>query len=263
MRYLTDFFYLVEQFILFVNINIPFTMLHSTRGIVLTHVRYGETSAIVHIYTDLFGQQSYMVNSVRSARNKGKNVLMQPLTLLQMQVYHKPGKDIHRIKEFKVDYPFVSIPFDQTKRSVAFFITEMMNRSFREVEANPQLFEYIVASVRMLDTMPNASSFHLFFLGGLTRYLGLFPDLSDHSPNSWFDLQNGMFTNDITPHSQAVDSNDSLLWRNIFDMAGMNDIKMNSDQRNRITGYLIDYYSLHLPGLGQIKSLDILQSLYL
>jgi DNA repair protein RecO (recombination protein O) len=238
-------------------------MLHSTRGIVLTHVRYGETSAIVHIYTEQFGRQSYMVNSVRSARNKGKNVLMQPLTLLQMQVYHKPGKDIQRIKEFKVDCPFATIPFDQTKRSVAFFITEMMNRSFREVEANPQLFEYINASVRMLDALPNASSFHLFFLGGLTRYLGLFPDLSDHTPNSWFDLQNGVFTNNITPHSQAIDLNDNLLWRNIFDMEGMNDIKMNKDQRNRLTNYLIEYYSLHLPGLGQIKSLDILQSLYL
>ena len=238
-------------------------MIHSTAGIVLNHVRYGETSAIVHIYTQLFGRQSYMVNGVRSARNKGKSVLLQPLTLLQMQVYHKPGKDIQRIKEFRVEQPFASIPFDQTKRSIAFFITEMMCRVFREEEANPMLYNYVVSSVKLLDGMANAANFHLFYLAGLTRYLGFFPDLSDFTPESWFDLENGVYSNNITPHPQSVPVDDCKLWSMIFDFEAINRSPMNGEQRNRMVSYLIDYYSLHLPGMGVLKTLDVLKSIHL
>ncbi len=38
--------------------------LHNTKGIVLRTVKYGETSVIVTIFTELFGIQSYIVNGV-------------------------------------------------------------------------------------------------------------------------------------------------------------------------------------------------------
>ena len=39
--------------------------LHKTKGIVLRTVKYGETSIIVTIFTELFGIQSYLVNGVQ------------------------------------------------------------------------------------------------------------------------------------------------------------------------------------------------------
>ena len=45
--------------------------LHTTRGIVLRIVKYGETSLIVTIYTELFGIQSFLVNGVRASSKKG------------------------------------------------------------------------------------------------------------------------------------------------------------------------------------------------
>jgi len=238
-------------------------MIHATNGIVLNHVRYGETSAVVHIYTEHFGQQSYMVNGVRSTRNKGKSVLLQPLTLLSMQVYHKQGKEIQRIKEFEVALPFVSIPFDQTKRSIAFFITEMMRRSLREEEANPSLFGFIEQSVRDLDAMPRSGNYHLTFLAGLTRYLGFYPDLSHYAPDHWFDLENGVFSGHLTPSPQSVPSDLCGLWVNVFEPDSNPSVPVNSEQRNRLAEYMIDFYALHLPGFGRVKSLDILQGIYL
>ena len=40
-------------------------MLHKTRGVVFRFTKYGETSIIVNIFTELFGLQSYIVNGVR------------------------------------------------------------------------------------------------------------------------------------------------------------------------------------------------------
>ena len=58
--------------------------LHKTKGIVLRTVKYGETSVIVTIFTELFGVQSYLVNGVRTSTKKGvgKANLFQPAARL-------------------------------------------------------------------------------------------------------------------------------------------------------------------------------------
>lgn len=45
-------------------------MIHKTKGIVIRVVKYGETSVIVSIYTELLGIQSYIVNGVRTSSKK-------------------------------------------------------------------------------------------------------------------------------------------------------------------------------------------------
>ena len=45
-------------------------MTHKTKGIVLRTVKYGETSVIVTILTELFGLQSYLINGVRSSSRR-------------------------------------------------------------------------------------------------------------------------------------------------------------------------------------------------
>ena len=84
-------------------------MLHKTRGIVFRFTKYGETSIIVNIFTELFGLQSYIVNGVRSASAKNKIALYQPLTLLDLVVYHRENVNILRIKEVKCLHAYQTI----------------------------------------------------------------------------------------------------------------------------------------------------------
>jgi DNA repair protein RecO (recombination protein O) len=87
-------------------------MLNKTKGIVIQYMKYRESSLLVTIYTAEFGICSYVENGVRSAKAKHKIALFQPLTLLELEVYHKPGKGLHRISEAKCYYPYRKIPFD-------------------------------------------------------------------------------------------------------------------------------------------------------
>ena len=59
-------------------------MLHKTRGIVINNIKYGETSIIIKIYTEVFGLQTYIENGVHNAKSKNKIALFQPLNLLDM-----------------------------------------------------------------------------------------------------------------------------------------------------------------------------------
>ncbi len=76
--------------------------LHKTKGIVLKTVKYGETSLIATLYTELFGIQSYLVNGVRSSSRKGpgKANLFQPAAILDLLVYHNDLRNLQRIREF-------------------------------------------------------------------------------------------------------------------------------------------------------------------
>src|SRR6186997_1907165 len=100
-------------------------MLHKTNGIVFRFTKYGESSIIVNIFTGLFGLQSYIVNGVRSRTAKSRMALYQPLTLLDLVVYHRENANINRIKEVKCAHPFHSIFMDVKKSTIGMFILEV------------------------------------------------------------------------------------------------------------------------------------------
>jgi DNA repair protein RecO len=110
-------------------------MLSKTQGIVISYMRYRETSIVVNVYTSEMGICSYIENGVRSAKAKHKMALFQPLTLLDLEVYHKPGKGLHRISEAKCFFPYQAIPFDIAKSSLALFLSEVLSKVLKEEEA--------------------------------------------------------------------------------------------------------------------------------
>ena len=61
-------------------------MNHTTHGIILRTVKYGETSIIASVFTEIFGVQSYIVNGVRvsSKKGAGKANLFQPAAILDL-----------------------------------------------------------------------------------------------------------------------------------------------------------------------------------
>jgi DNA repair protein RecO (recombination protein O) len=240
----------------------PIDVIHATRGIVLNHSKYAESSIIVTVYTELFGRQSYIINGVRSAHNKGKAVFLQPLALLDMQVYHNPKKEIQRIKEFKIVVPFVSIPFEQTKRSIAFFVTEVMSKSFREEVANAEMFNFVYQQIVEFDASTSAyHEFHLFFLARLTRYLGFFPDFEIDNDDAYFDLLHGMMVSGL-PLQHHLPAELLNEWKLLFLSDHQELGNLSGHIRNQLIEYLLQYYRIHLEGFGTIKSLDVLTMLY-
>ena len=119
-------------------------MTHTTKRIVIRTVKYGETSVIVSIYTELFGIQSYIVNGVRtsSKSGSGKANLFQPAAILDLVVYHNELKNIQRLKEFRWGYLYKTLFFDVIKNSVALYMIELMQKTLKQPESNPDLFSF-------------------------------------------------------------------------------------------------------------------------
>ena len=132
-------------------------MLHKTHGVVFRFTKYGDTSIIVNIFTELFGLQSFIVNGVRSASSKtNKIALYQPLTLLDLVVYHRENANINRIKEVKCVYPYHTIPLDVRKSTIAMFIGEVVNKSVKEQPHAGAIFDFLFNSLVALDVVEEA-----------------------------------------------------------------------------------------------------------
>lgn len=222
-------------------------MHQQTKGIVLSKVKYAESSIICKIYTSEFGTQSYIVNGVR--KKKGNSGYYQVLNQLDLNVYNKNGKDLHRIKEVKMSTVYSSIPFDVYKSSIALFIAEILSKCLKEEVRNSDLFGFLEAALIDLDNKDFDSQFHIKFLVALSQYLGISPNVDNHELE-YFDLLNGQFTNDNNQHKHYTENT-----KDVFLAFNHDKVKNKRETLN----ILLEYYKLHIEGFNNIKSKDVLE----
>jgi DNA repair protein RecO (recombination protein O) len=182
-----------------------------------------------------------------------------------MEVYHKPSREIQRIKEFNHYIPFRNIPYDINKSTQAIFIAEVLYKSLKEEEANPELFEFLVNSVQWFDTTEEQQSlFHILFMVQLTKYLGFFPqnNYSDHS--NYFDLRNGQFTGAEHIHPYILNRQVSLLLHKLIkrSFSSIYSLRIDHNLRSQLTDSLLDYYRFHIQDFGKLRSIGILKEIY-
>lgn len=238
-------------------------MLHQTKGIVFHSLKYSESSVIVKIYTELFGLQSYLFRGVRNPKSKTKSALFQPLTLLDLVVYHKEKHTLQSVKEIRLAHPYHTIPFDIRRSSVAIFINELLYRSIREEEANPDLFEFIWESCLLLDnTESTVSNFHLVFLLQLAIHLGISPNQNYAPGLPLFNLREGNFQHSIPDHPNYLDQEESAILNTLLRTPlGMQSLlELKAEIRSRMLETILLYYQLHLPGFKGVKSHHILHT---
>ena len=242
--------------------------LHKTKGIVLRTVKYGETSIIVTIFTELFGVQSYLVNGVRASTKKGsgKANLFQPSVMLDLVVYHNELKHLNRIKEFKWGYLYQHILSDVRKNAVALFMVELLTKCLKQPEGNPELFHFSEDVFTKLDESSGAvmANLPLFFALHLPFHFGfrITDNYSERHP--YLDLQEGCFVAEQPHHphfledKQAADTSQLLKVMQPEDLA---EIKLNHDFRRNLLYVYETYYALHIPDFGTMRSLPVLREI--
>lgn len=240
-------------------------MLHKTRGIVFQTTDYSETSVIARIYTEAFGVQSYLVNSVRKRNARTRSNVFQPLSLVDMVAYHKERGGIQRLSEIRNHPAYRSIPFDVFKSSMALFLHEVLNRSVREEDSNPPLFEFLSSALQVLDLQPKAGSdFHLLFLLRLTRFLGFYPN-GRHTPQAQvFDLQEGVYRQDRPTHPYFIEPPLSIHFDRLVEACGdlTSETALGAVDRRLLIERILEYYHLHIGGFGEVRSHKILEAVF-
>lgn len=240
-------------------------MLVKSKGVILHQIKYTDSGIIVQAYTRELGRLSILVKGMRSKKSGRHSVLFQPMLVLDLVFYYKQSRSIQLLKEFSVSYLPADIYTDVKKSCIALFLGEVLTAVLKEESPHLELYDFIEDSVRYFDNSRTGfSNFHIAFLIGLSSYLGFEPATSNDDRNKYFDLLNGIFVPFPPAHADFADIEISGILGMFFSISyeQIGNIPLTGKQRNEVLETLLRYYSIHLPGLKKIQSLEVLKEIF-
>ena len=211
------------------------------RGIVLHTLKYGDTSMVAYLLTDVGGRRSYMVQGVRSRSGRGsKLALFQPMFPVEFEGLESPRQQMDRFKEVRAGFVLQSLPCAVRTSTMAWFMAEVLDA--------------------MDEGVPN---FHLWFLANLSRLLGFRPG-NDYTPGAWFDIREGLYSV-VRPAHPGVMTQEcaSLLDRMLScDVRRLGDVGLNRDRRSEFLNAMLAYFGYHLDAISAVQSVRILKEVF-
>lgn len=199
----------------------------------------------------------------REARRR--RALSSPLALFEGCVQLRPGKEILSMKDFAPSPGSPALaPPDAIRNLVAAFLAEVLDSVLRRSAPDASLTDYLFDGARRLAALApgDVADFHLLFIFGLTRPAGIWPDMSAFAPGAVFDMRDACFRNSPPMHADFLAGDDAALFPALADaLAGESRLALSRRQRRVALAHILDYLSLHIGGLGNLKSLPILQEM--
>lgn len=241
-------------------------MLEKCEGIVLRAIKCANGTTILDIYSSSMGRAQFSSGRRERSCRGGTGVLCMPLSVVSMEYEYRPKDSIQRLKEWKLDYAPAELPFHPLKGAIALFVAELLTRVLHEQEANRGLYDYLRQSIVTLDRCSKGiANYHLVFMMQLACYLGIFPNLTHYEEGIGFHLQEAEFLPlPLTPNAYHLHPDEAKALHELVRMnyQNMGLFAMNRLQRNRCLSLMLEYYQLHLPGMGSLKSVEVLQQLF-
>ena len=238
-------------------------MRQSIKGIYLKHFPYSETSAVLKVFTQEYGLQSFIAKGIK--KKKGAAAVLQPFHLLEIDCSYNPNKSLNYAGIIKLQKPPASITSNVRKSMVAIFLTEVLYKCIKEEESNSELYDYISTAISIFDASEFNANFHLVFLMGLSRYFGFQPSAPEKPSQKYFSLQEGVFEfpKDVFDYHLSVELSESFrqLIGTKFDT--ISELNCSNSERKELLRSMVKYYEMQL-GMKKdiITSHKILETIF-
>ncbi len=237
----------------------------STRGILLHHFKYGDSSVIAKVLTEEEGLLSFLLRGMKKGKGskKGKE-LLHPLTPLHIE-YRPKERGLLTPRDLDKEWSFTSIPFDVRKQSLAIFMAEVLYRTHEEGKPDPDLFAFLMSTVRKIDTEGLDVDLHIHFLARLTSFHGFAPEPVHSKDPLFFDLREGVFALSPPHHKDHLepDLSHSLNQLLLSINATGDDMPIpDHPTRKALLNALLSFYHHHLESTRAIRSHKVLEEVF-
>jgi DNA repair protein RecO (recombination protein O) len=234
-----------------------------TKAIVLSSIKYADSSLIVKAFTESDGLKSYILRGVLATKKgKVKAAYFLPLSQLELVATHKNNATLDRISEVKTHYHYQSAHSNLVKNSLVLFLSEVLSSAIVEEEENKELFLFLSESLMWMDQNDQVGNFHIQFLIDLSRYLGFYPDHSTVDA-PYFNLVEGAFSSYFSNESSLNNSHSDAL--KLFlgtNFDNSKTIKLDKNLKIELIKSIMNYYRLHLNSFKSPKSLEVLNVVF-
>ena len=230
-------------------------------GIALGAVKHSDRHDIATLYTLERGRVAV---AVAAGGGRRRRTPLMPLSVVELNVSGRGGSEVMRASGIAPLEVWRTLYVDAAKMAVVMFMAEFIGKLTRDSGPDRPMWTYVAESVRLLDATASAAgvaNFPIAFLASLTPFAGIAPDARGYAPGRIFDMRAGTYTDtharaggDLLggPAAEAV----RMLSRITFANAGR--FRFSREERRQTLEGLLRYYSIHLPGLGGLKSPAVL-----
>ena len=238
-------------------------MLLKDRIIVLHTIKHSDSGMVVQCYSGTRGRTAcyFFAKSKHS-----KSSQMFPLSVLDVVLYlrNSSGSAMPVIRELSSPVALNNIKTDIRKGAISLFVCELLLKTLREGDADPQLMDFLGSSAMLLNAMEDGvENFHLHFAVSLCKKLGYMPvdNFSENCRN--FNFTKGSFSRDYN-EAFCFLPDESLLLHQIMStpLTALPEIKCSGAMRNRFLNKIVDYISFHTSFRTELKSLAVLHELF-
>lgn len=238
-----------------------------TLGIVLTTVKLNDHTQLVHFYTQSKGRVTCRVPlASRGKRASQLRNMITPMSVLELVLGGHPSDAIRPIAEARiVQSPYLLTLDHPDKSAQCLYMAELVAHTIREEEAEPRLWNYLTASLEVLEHCEAGwENFHLVFTCGLTRLLGFSVDTSLYTPGCCFDMIEGTFTTGLIPHAYYFNAESSKWFCRMVETQydTMHQLSFSPNQRAAMLDMLLAFLAQQIPEMGQLRSVDVLKTLF-
>lgn len=235
----------------------------TTRAIVLTSRKYGDTSLIVKAFTATDGMKSYLLKGILGSRKaRLRAAYFQPLTQIELVAVHRNKGGLEHLRDVRIAFPYQNIATDPARYAICMFLSEILAGIIREEERNEPLYDFMESAFLWLDSPSGSANFHLLFLLELSKYLGCYPDTSNPEA-PYFDLEGGQFCQS-RPASHYIEGKDLEALKALMETGfeDLHTLKLSKKGRNSLLNVLLLYLEAHIQGFRKPRSLSVLNEVF-
>ena len=186
--------------------------------------------------------------------------------MLELVAYRNEFKNLQRLKEFRWGYLYQHILSDVRKNAVALFMIELLSKCLKQPETNTELYYFVEDALQHLDEANDTvtANFPLFFALHLAVFFGF--RISDEFTDNihYLDLEEGTFVEEQPKHSHYLQDREAAAVSHmlkIMQPEELQEVALNQPMRRRMMQAVEEYYILHIPDFGTMKTLPVLREI--
>lgn len=218
----------------------------NTEAIFLRYHDFGDTSAVVHLYTRERGLMSCMAKGVKRSGKKGTSKMsyFQPLNLLNVIIVCNPYRELQILSQTQSNYYYKTLHTEILKTTYTLCLAELFHQVLKEEVAHTILYDYLKNALIALDQNEEHSIFlYLHIQLALCEFLGFAPN-----ENAWKEI--------LTPIEYALIP--KLLQ---LQESPHLDTLLNNVEKKQILSIIEHYFQTHVHGFKPLQSPQILKQI--
>ena len=247
-----------------------------SRAIVLHTTRQGDSSLVVHVLDETAGRQSLFLRGVGKGRRTSAAAAFHPLAVLEVVTDANPRSSLLYLREYEPLVPLPTLRTDIRRSAVAQFVCEVLWRTLRTGDGDPELFAWLVECIAALEAWPGPGSaetagtpgvanFAAWWLVGYCTRMGFRPEdnWSDEAPV--FNIVSARFGEAFAGQEEALFSHEeSLLLHRLLTLpfGEAMALPLSASRRGVFSRRMLTYLAHHLGQSLEIRSLDVLHAVF-